>query len=140
MIIFQNKRYIKGLSILETTNWLKKIIIEENKKTGDIVYFFCDDKYLLRENIKYLNHHYLTDVITFDYCKENIISGDILISAERVEENAKKYNVPFLLEIKRVMAHGLLHLLGYKDITSNEKKVMRSKENFYLNKYNDLRG
>lgn len=139
MIVFQNKKHIKGLNIHETILWLEEIIVEENKNIGDIVCFFCNDKYLLKKNIQYLNHHYLTDIITFDYCKENIISGDILISAERVKENAEKYNVPFLLEIKRVMAHGLLHLLGYKDKTHQEKEIMRNKENFYLNKYHDIR-
>ncbi len=112
--------------------WLKKIIKQEKKKQGEIVYVFCNDNYLIEKNIKFLNHNYYTDVITFDYCNEDIISGDILISVERVYDNAKKFNVEFLSELDRVMAHGLLHLLGYKDNTNSDLEVMRLKENFYL--------
>tara|TARA_B100001758_G_C18318342_1_gene561803 strand:+ start:675 stop:1079 length:405 start_codon:yes stop_codon:yes gene_type:complete len=112
--------------------WLKKIIKQEKKKQGEIVYVFCNDNYLIEKNIKFLNHNYYTDVITFDYCKEDIISGDILISVERVYDNAKKFDIEFLSELDRVMAHGLLHLLGYKDNTNSDLEVMRLKENFYL--------
>ncbi len=112
--------------------WLKKIIKQEKKKLGELVYVFCNDNYLIEQNIKFLNHNYYTDVLTFDYSDEDIISGDILISVERVYDNAKKFNVEFLLELDRVMAHGLLHLLGYKDNTNSDLKVMRLKENFYL--------
>ena len=111
---------------------LKKIIKQEKKKLGELVYVFCNDNYLIEQNIKFLNHNYYTDVITFDYCNEDIISGDILISVERVYDNAKKFNVEFLSELDRVMAHGLLHLLGYKDNTNSDLEVMRLKENFYL--------
>ena len=79
---------------------------------------FCNDNYLIKQNIKFLNHNYYTDVLTFDYSDQDIISGDILISVERVYDNAKKFNVEFLSELDRVMAHGLLHLLGYKDKTN----------------------
>ena len=113
-------------------DWLKKIISNENKKLGEIVFVFCSDDYLLKKNIQFLKHDTLTDVITFDYCKDDIISGDILISIDRVEENSEIFNVNFLNELDRVMAHGLLHLLGYKDKNKQDAKRMRSKENFYL--------
>ena len=120
------------LSLNNSRIWLKKIIKQEKKKLGELVYVFCNDNYLIEQNIKFLNHNYYTDVITFDYCNEDIISGDILISVERVYDNAKKFNVEFLSELDRVMAHGLLHLLGYKDNTNSDLEVMRLKENFYL--------
>ena len=125
---------VKKISLYEHSEWLEKIIIHEKKKLGEIVYVFCTDNYLLEKNIKFLNHNTLTDVITFDYCNNNIISGDILISIERVYENAKEYNVNFVSELNRVMIHGLLHLLGYKDKTKTESKLMRVKENYYLSK------
>ena len=131
MIDFQ---YIntEELNLDSYRNWLKKIIKQEKKKQGEIVYVFCNDNYLIEKNIKFLNHNYYTDVLTFDYCKEDIISGDILISVERVYDNAKKFDIEFLSELDRVMAHGLLHLLGYKDNTNSDLEVMRLKENFYL--------
>ena len=89
---------------------------------------------LLEKNIKYLNHNTFTDVISFDYSTKNKIHGDILISVERVKENARLYNQKFSTELNRVMAHGLLHLLGYKDKSEAEAKIMRSKENYYLSK------
>ena len=131
MIDFQ---YIntRRLSLNNYPIWLKKIIKLEKKKLGELVYVFCNDNYLIKQNIKFLNHNYYTDVLTFDYSDQDIISGDILISVERVYDNAKKFNVEFLSELDRVMAHGLLHLLGYKDKTNSELEVMRLKENFYL--------
>ena len=131
MIDFQ---YIKTkkLDLNNYNVWLENIIKQEKKRLGDLVYVFCNDNYLIEKNIKFLNHNNYTDVITFDYCDEDIISGDILISVERVKDNAKKFNVEFLSELDRVMAHGLLHLLGYRDKTSSDSKVMRLKENFYL--------
>tara|TARA_B100000902_G_scaffold82752_1_gene87341 strand:+ start:7008 stop:7418 length:411 start_codon:yes stop_codon:yes gene_type:complete len=135
MIRFQNTNQLKKFNVYKTKKWLKNIILQEGKRTGDIVYLFCNDNYLLKKNIKYLNHNYLTDIITFDYCEKNIISGDILISVERVEENSKIFNVDFSIELNRVMAHGLLHLLGYKDKKEEEKVKIRKKENFYLKKF-----
>ena len=139
MIDFQNKKLLDDVDFLELSKWLKQIVIREKKNLGDIVYVFCDDKFLLEKNIKYLNHDYLTDIITFDYCEDRTISGDILISVERVRENAKSYNVSFFTEIKRVIVHGLLHLLGYDDKTNSSKKEMTEKEDFYLNLYDDFR-
>ena len=138
MISFQNLTSIKKINTTETEHLIKKIILSETKEVGDIVCLFCDDNYLLNINIKYLNHDYFTDVITFDYCEKDIVSGDILISLERVVENAKKYNVSFLTEFYRVVIHGLLHLLGYNDKTKSEKELMRKKENYYLLKYKEI--
>ena len=132
MIVFQNKKLLDDVDFLGLSNWLKQVVIQEKKIFGEIVCIFCDDKYLLEKNIKYLNHDYLTDVITFNYCEDRTVSGDILISVERVRENAKSYNVSFFTEIKRVIVHGLLHLLGYDDKTNSSKKEMTEKEDFYF--------
>ena len=118
----------------EISLWLSNVIKEEGKKIGELVYVLCKDEYLLEKNIQFLNHDTLTDVITFDYCENDLINGDILISTYRVEENAKTYKVNYLTELHRVMVHGLLHLLGYKDKKKKDAKTMREKENYYLNK------
>ena len=124
------------LSNTEDLNlWLNSVIKEEGMIIGELVYVFCNDEYLLKKNIKFLKHNTLTDVITFDYSEEEIISGDILISTERVVENAKIFNVNYLTELHRVMVHGLLHLLGYKDKIEKDANTMREKENYYLNKF-----
>ena len=114
------------------TNWISTTIEKENCQLGDISYVFCDDKYLLELNKKYLNHDTLTDIISFDYSEEGIVSGDIFISIERVKENAKKFKISFIDELYRVIIHGVLHYCGYKDKTEGEKKEMRRKENNYL--------
>jgi len=115
--------------------WLSNVIKEEGKQLGELVYVLCKDEYLLEKNIQFLNHNTLTDVITFDYCEEGLVNGDILISTERVEENSKTFKVDYLTELHRVMVHGLLHLLGYKDKNEKDAKTMREKENYYLNKF-----
>ena len=135
MIDFQ---YIENdkLSNTEDLNlWLNSVIKEEGMVIGELVYVFCNDEYLLKKNIQFLNHNTLTDVITFDYTKDKIISGDILISTERVVENSKIFNVNYSTELYRVMVHGLLHLLGYKDKIEKDANIMRVKENYYLNKF-----
>ncbi|WP_367177030.1 rRNA maturation RNase YbeY [uncultured Eudoraea sp.] len=108
--------------------WIKKIISSENYLVADISYVFCTDEYLLELNEKFLGHKTYTDIISFDYSEGNRISGEIYISTDRVKENAQRYNVDFDIELKRVMAHGLLHLVGYKDKTEEDEKVMRAKE------------
>jgi probable rRNA maturation factor len=135
MIDFQ---YIENdkLSNTEDLNlWINNVIKEEEMIIGELVYVLCNDEYLLKKNIQFLNHNTLTDVITFDYSDDKIISGDILISTERVVENAKIFNVNYLTELHRVMVHGLLHLLGYKDKVEKDANTMREKENYYLNKF-----
>ena len=116
----------------EYQSWIRKAIMEEGKKPGSLSYFFCCDSYLLNVNQHYLNHDTYTDIITFDYVSGNLISGDILISVERVRENAEKFQVPFEQEMKRVMIHGILHLLGYTDQNPQEQTVMRKKEDYFL--------
>ena len=135
MIDFQ---YIENdkLSNTEDINlWINSVIIEEGMIIGELVYVLGNDEYLLKKNIQFLNHNTLTDVITFDYTKDKIISGDILISTERVVENSKIFNVNYSTELYRVMVHGLLHLLGYKDKIEKDANIMRVKENYYLNKF-----
>jgi probable rRNA maturation factor len=113
--------------------WIKKAIEEENHQIGDLLYHFCNDEFLLQINRQYLQHDFLTDIITFPLSTvERIISGEIFISVDRVEENASKMKVPFEQEFGRVLIHGVLHLLGYDDHSDEEKKEMRSKEDYYL--------
>ncbi len=114
-------------------NWLEKIIVSEFKKVGQINYIFCDDEYLLKVNQDYLKHDYYTDIITFDYVKGKTISADIFVSLPRILENTQLISKDFQSEFYRVLAHGILHLCGYKDKTAEEISVMRQKENFYLN-------
>lgn len=123
---------------IKIRNWVKTILEAEGKKTGDITYIFCSDNYLGDMNEKYLKHHTLTDIITFDYSESGKQSGDIFISIERVKENAGSFNTTFVRELGRVMAHGVLHLAGFKDKTPGEKKQMREKEDFYLASYPNL--
>lgn len=111
------------------STWLSLIVSSESKLLGELTYVFCDDEYLHKLNIDYLEHDTLTDIITFDYCEGSLISGDIFISIERVTENASDFNVPFSEELLRVMAHGTLHLCGYKDKSDQDVLLMRSKEN-----------
>lgn len=119
-------------SVSNLEPWIKTVITKENKTLGEINYIFCTDEYLLEKNQTFLNHNTYTDIITFDYSEENQISGDIFISIERVKENARKFAVEFETELKRVMIHGVLHLIGYKDKSEDEQKLMREKENYYL--------
>ncbi|UYW01017.1 rRNA maturation RNase YbeY [Flavobacterium agricola] len=110
------------------TDWIERIIESENKELGEISYIFCDDAYLHQINVEYLDHDTLTDIISFDYTEGDVISGDIFISLERVADNATDFDVPFETELKRVLAHGVLHYCGYKDKTEKEEALMRSKE------------
>ena len=114
-------------------SWLSYSIRNENKVSGDISYIFCSDEYLHKINVKHLNHNTLTDIITFDYCEENIVNGDLYISIERIRENAQLYNNTIENELHRVMIHGIMHLCGYKDKTPEDQNVMSAKEDFYLN-------
>ena len=115
--------------------WIENLIQNEGKKTGDINYIFCDDNYLLKINQDFLIHDYYTDVITFDYVKGKIIAGDIFVSLQRISENSHLQGETFDNEFKRVLAHGVLHLCGYKDKSEMEQKQMREKEDFYLSLY-----
>lgn len=115
-----------------TVLWLSAIISQENYNEGEVSIVFCDDEFLHRLNVKFLNHDTLTDVISFDYSIGKEIHGEIFISIERVRENAYEFNQNFDTELSRVMAHGVLHYCGYKDKSTSEAAIMRSKEEFYL--------
>lgn len=128
MIDYQYEADFKLEDQKKYTDWIKRIIDSENGHLRDVSYVYCTDEYLFKLNEKFLGHKTYTDIITFDYSEENNLSGEIYISTERVKENAQRYNVEFERELQRVMAHGLLHLLGYKDKSDEEKKVMRAKE------------
>ncbi len=117
----------------ETTVWLEKLILQEEKKLGKINYIFVTDDGLLKVNQDFLKHDYYTDIITFDYVKGKTISADIFVSLPRISENAITHSKDFTTELHRVLAHGLLHLCGYKDKSEVENKQMRNKEDFYLN-------
>lgn len=116
-----------------TKDWLINLITNEGKKAGEINYIFCDDEYLLKVNQDFLQHDYYTDVITFDYVKGKTIAGDIFVSLPRISENAETHSKDFNVELHRVLAHGILHLCGYKDKTDDEVQEMRNKEEYYLN-------
>ena len=109
-------------------NWIIDIVDSEASAVGEINYVFCDDEYLHKINVEYLNHDTLTDIISFDYTVGNLIQGDIFISIERVIDNANVFKVSFEEELKRVMAHGILHYCGYKDKTDADAELMRKKE------------
>ena len=117
---------------LLNNRWLKMVAESEIKKLGPVSIIFCSDNYILDINLKYLQHDYFTDIITFDYCEGNVISGDLFISIDSVRENALHYGTEFTQELDRVMVHGILHLIGYDDHTPEDITVMRSKENYYL--------
>ena len=109
-------------------SWIAAIVASEDKFLGDINYIFCNDEQLLKINIEYLDHDTLTDIISFDYSEANLIQGDIFISIERVQDNADDFKVSFDEELKRVMAHGVLHYCGYKDKSDKDVVLMRQKE------------
>ena len=115
-----------------TSSWLKMVAESEIRKLGDINVIFCSDNYILDINQKYLQHDYFTDIITFDYCEGNKLSGDLFISVDSVRENSIYYHTAFEDELNRVIVHGLLHLIGYDDHTEEDIAQMRSKENYYL--------
>lgn len=109
-------------------NWIVRVVKSQGKRVGEINYLFCDDAYLINVNRTYLNHDTYTDIITFDYVAGNIISGDIMISVDRVAENAQLFNTSFEHELHRVIIHGVLHLLGQGDKSEAESKEMRKRE------------
>lgn len=109
-------------------DWISRIIESEGFDEGEINYIFCDDEYLHKINVEYLDHDTLTDIISFDYTVGNLIQGDIFVSVERVQDNANDFNVSFEEELKRVLSHGVLHYCGYKDKSPKDEALMRSKE------------
>jgi len=122
---------VDELSLIESdlTDWISKVCSLESYELGDISLIFCSDEYLLEMNRTHLDHDYYTDIITFDYTDNQIVSGDLFISIDRVRDNASDFNVSFEHELHRVIIHGVLHLCGYKDKSDDEEKLMRTKEN-----------
>lgn len=112
--------------------WLRLVAESEIKRIGDISIIFCSDNYILDINQRYLQHDYFTDIITFDYCEGDKLSGDLFISIDSVKENAMEYGSGFSDELNRVIVHGILHLIGYDDHTEEDIAMMRKKENYYL--------
>ena len=123
-LIFKNKKAV--------SSWLSSVIKSFKKDVGTLNFIFCTDEYLLTINKSYLSHNHYTDIITFDYCEENKVSGDLFISIERVKEYSLKNNIEFNNEIHRVIVHGVLHLCGLNDKTEREKEKMRAQENKFL--------
>jgi rRNA maturation RNase YbeY len=133
MILFvnQNIRFLpKNRNRLK--KWISNVITSNEFKVGDISFVFCNDEFILQTNITYLNHNYYTDVITFNYCENNIISADIIISIDTVRSNSNLNNVSFNNELLRVIIHGILHLIGFDDVTKEKKDEMTKFENIYL--------
>lgn len=112
--------------------WISNLIQNENCSLGDLNIIFCSDDYILNINNQYLKHDYYTDIITFDYCVDKTINGDLFISIDTVKTNSEKFKTSYNQELHRVIFHGVLHLIGYKDKTTKDEKLMREKENQYL--------
>jgi rRNA maturation RNase YbeY len=136
-IRFYNENYKYNVkSIRKIRQWLVSCAAMEGKRIQELNFIFCDDNYLLNINIKYLKHDYLTDIITFDYSGDkSILSGDAYISIDRAKENAILYKQTLQKEVKRLLIHGLLHLIGYSDKNEKAKKLMRELEDRYLEKF-----
>lgn len=123
---YENDFQLENESLYE--DWISRVIVSENKEEGELSYIFCDDEYLHKINVEYLNHDDLTDIISFDYSEGNVLHGDIFISIERVQDNANDFKVSFEEELKRVIIHGVLHYCGYKDKSDSDAAIMRAKE------------
>ena len=136
MINFNYELDFKLSNEEELSKWISSVISSEELKEGDINYIFCDDGYLHKLNVEFLDHDTLTDIISFDYCVGKELHGDIFISVERVKENAKDFKVLFEDELNRVLVHGVLHYCGYKDKLDEDTQLMRDKENHYLSQLN----
>ena len=132
MISYNSEKTFKIQNESLLSHWIEQVIVNEEKKIGEINFVFCDDDYLHKMNVEFLNHDTLKDIISFDYTVGKIIQGDIFISTERVADNATDFKVNFEEELHRVMVHGILHYCGYKDKTEEDANLMRSKEDYYL--------
>ncbi|WP_053990690.1 rRNA maturation RNase YbeY [Mangrovimonas sp. TPBH4] len=135
MISFNYETEFELSNEADYSKWISETINEESCREGELNYIFCDDEYLHKINVEFLDHDTLTDIISFDYSVGKELHGDIYISIERVEDNAKDFDVEFKEELKRVMIHGILHYCGYKDKTDEDALQMRGKENYYISKF-----
>lgn len=113
----------------DTSAWIKRVATKYGKKTGDISYIFCSDEKILQVNREYLQHDYYTDIITFDYSEEEVISGDLFISLDTVKTNAEKFGTSYEEELHRTIIHGILHLCGINDKGPGEREIMEKNEN-----------
>ena len=113
----------------ETTEWIKAVAATYEKRIGEIAYIFCSDEQILEVNCQYLQHDYYTDIITFDYCEGNRLSGDLFISLETVKTNSEQFNTPYEEELHRTIIHGILHLCGINDKGPGEREIMEAAEN-----------
>nr|WP_320037007.1 rRNA maturation RNase YbeY [uncultured Bacteroides sp.] len=120
---------IPAIKKRETTAWIKAVASSYEKKVGEIAYIFCSDEKILEVNKEYLQHDYYTDIITFDYCEDNIISGDIFISLDTVKSNSEQFNTSYNDELHRTIIHGILHLCGINDKGEGEREIMEAEEN-----------
>lgn len=132
MISFVYRTNYKLRDEAKISDWLHWLIESEQCELGEIEYTFCTDEELHKINMEFLGHDTYTDIISFDYSVGKLLQGEIFISLDRVMDNAEYYKVTFELELQRVIAHGVLHYCGYKDKTGEDKKLMRTKENYYL--------
>lgn len=138
MVLFHSETRFQLRQKMMYKKWLTALATTHGKKLGDINYIFCDDNYLLQLNLQYLQHDTLTDIITFDYVEGDLLNGDIYISVERVRENADIFGVTFDEELLRVLAHGLLHLCGFKDKSKKDAAEMRRQEAAAMNLFHNL--
>lgn len=138
MIEFNFETDFELKNSLNIQSWISEIIISEGFELGEIVYIFCDDGYLHKLNVEFLDHDTLTDILSFDYCVGKQINGEIYISVERVVDNSKDFNTNFEDELHRVMIHGILHFCGYKDKSDIEEQSMREKEDYSLKKLSNF--
>jgi probable rRNA maturation factor len=135
----EEDRKVEGLKKAVSKNWLEKVILSEGKEAGIVNIVFCSDDYLVKVNEEFLHRDYYTDVISFDYSENGRTSGDILISVDRVRENAAELGISFLDEVKRIMVHGVLHLIGFNDDTDEKRRKMAAMEDLYIGMWQEGR-
>ena len=129
-ITYQTERIkMPDIKKRETTEWIKAVAATYEKRIGEIAYIFCSDEKILEVNRQYLQHDYYTDIITFDYCEGNRLSGDLFISLETVKTNSEQFNTPYEEELHRTIIHGILHLCGINDKGPGEREIMEAAEN-----------
>ena len=138
MIEFSSQNGFEINNEQSLVNWITDVISQEDLELGDLSFVFCSDDFLYQMNIDYLEHDTLTDIITFDYRVGSLINGEVYISTDRVADNAKDFEVSFKHELHRVVIHGVLHICGYGDLTKEEEKLMRSKEDWALSLLKEL--
>ncbi len=136
-ISFNIESVVKLNQRLLLKKFIKEMVILEKASIGKIDFIFCSDDFLLNINVKFLNHNYYTDIITFDLKENDSIKkqGEVYISVDRIRENAEKFNIPMAKELHRVIFHGVLHLCGYEDKSVVQKRKMRKKEDYYLSEF-----